>query len=162
MRSARRPPLRGLEAATHSRVSWLPVRGQNPLPTSSASAPRSAENRTEAIRRPVTPLRTCTVACPRGPAPPTDPSMYAASCSVAAISRYCSALSTGRSDVVTCRPRVRSVLTTTCWTRPAPSPVNPKTATLPLTVGPSDFDFDLEPALAVAARGAGEDRKSVV
>src|SRR5204863_4734442 len=70
------------------------------------------------------------------------------------ISRYCSALSTGRSDVVTCSPRVRSVLTTTCWTRAAPSPVNPNTATLPLTAGLSGFDFDLEPALVAAAREA--------
>src|SRR6185295_74429 len=61
----------------------------------------------------------------------------------------------GRSPVVTCSPRVRSVLTTTCWTRPAPSPVNPNTATLPLTLGPSDFPFDFPPALAAAGRDAG-------
>jgi hypothetical protein len=47
------------------------------------------------------------------------------------------------------------VLTTTCWTRPAPSPVNPNTATLPLTGGPSDFPFDFPPALAAAGRDAG-------
>jgi len=76
--------------------------------------------------------------------------MYAARRNAAAISRYWPALSTGRSPVVTCSPRVRSVLTTTCWTRAAPSPVNPKTATLPLTGGPSDFVFDFPPALALA------------
>ena len=56
---------------------------------------------------------------------------------------------------MTCSPRVRSVLTTTCWTREAPSPVNPNTATLPLTAGPLDPDFDLDPALAAAGGGAG-------
>src|SRR4029077_14636424 len=90
------------------------------------------------------------------PSPPTVPSMYAASRSVAAISRNWSALSTGRSEVVTCSPRVRSVLTTTCWTRAAPSPLNPNTATLPLTAGPPDFVADLEPPLAAAGGGAGE------
>ena len=54
---------------------------------------------------------------------------------------------------MTCSPRVRSVLTTTCWTRAAPSPVNPNTATLPLTAGPLDPDFDREPALAAAGGG---------
>src|SRR5262245_24781487 len=145
--------LRGLAASAQRRESCEPVFGHSPLPTSDGSVPRSAENRTEAIRRPVMPLRTCTVAC--DPSPPTVPSMYAASRSVAAISRNWSALSTGRSDVVTCSPRVRSVLTTTCWTRAAPSPVNPKTATLPLTLGPSDFPLDFPPALAAAGRDAG-------
>ena len=53
---------------------------------------------------------------------------------------------------MTCSPRVRSVLTTTCWTRAAPSPVNPNTATLPLTAGPSDPVFAREPALAAGVR----------
>ena len=40
MRSARRPPLRGLAAAAHQALSWPPVRGHSPLPASSASAPQ--------------------------------------------------------------------------------------------------------------------------
>ena len=52
MRIAFPPPLR-LAASAHRRASCEPVRGHNPLPTSDASALRSPENRTEAIRRPV-------------------------------------------------------------------------------------------------------------
>ena len=75
MRIGPRPALRGLAASAQSRASCGPVRGHNPLPTSAASALRSPENRSEAIRRPVTPLRTCTVACPRDPSAPTVPSI---------------------------------------------------------------------------------------
>src|SRR6185295_10676091 len=66
------PPLR-LAASAQRRASCEPVRGHNPLPTSDASALRSPEKWTEAIRRPVMPLRTLTVAC--DPSPPTLPSM---------------------------------------------------------------------------------------